>query len=266
MVLANIATAEESRLVSVGDHKLEVRIQGEGRHTIVLESGLGHDLTVWQQVADSISQSARVVSYSRSGYGQSETSDKPRTLLQIATELDALLLALEIDNPVILVGHSAGGFYVRKYAELHPEKVQGFVFVDATPEQIFLRLRNVDRERALEEEATIASMTPDRVKPEDIYFSKITRTGVYPGTGILPDVPTALISALRQEYPQFLLHSVEGKKIWLELQTDFVNQFSDHLHIVSSVSGHDVHRQYPEIVVDAIEYVMRQVSAIDDED
>jgi hypothetical protein len=39
-----------------------------------------------------------------------------------------------------------------------------------------------------------------------------------------------------------------------------------HLHIVSSVSGHDVHRQYPEIVVDAIEYVMRQVSAIDDED
>ena len=258
--------ADESRLVSVGDHKLEVLVQGAGDHTIVFESGLGHDLTVWQQVADTVGRSARVISYSRAGYGQSEASDQPRTLIQISSELDALLQALGIVEPVILVGHSAGGFYIRKYAELHPGNVAGMVFVDSTPEQIMVRLRDIDRKRALEEEATIASMTPERVKPEDIYFSQITNSGVYPGAGPLPDVPAALITAMKQEYPQFLLHSVEGKKIWLELQANFLSQFSDHLHIVSSTSGHNVHRQNPELVVDAIRYVMRQTAVDQDSD
>lgn len=261
IAIATAVAAEESQLVSVGDHDLEVRIQGNGEHTVVFESGLGHDLSVWQQVADTISQSATVVSYSRAGYGQSEASDQPRTLVQIATELNDLLLAIDIDNTVILVGHSAGGFYIRKYAELYPEKVEGLVFVDPTPEQIFVRLRTLDQERALAEEATIASMTPDRVKPEDIYFSQITSTGVYPGSGSLPDVPAVLITAMKQEHPQFLLHSIEGKGIWLELHEQLVSQFSDHLHVISSVSGHNVHRQHPDLVVDAIRYVLRQASA-----
>ncbi len=61
------------------------------------------------------------------------------------------LSALEISGPPILVGHSAGGLYIRKYAELHPERVEGLVFIDSTPEQIILRLRDIDRERALKE-------------------------------------------------------------------------------------------------------------------
>ena len=178
----------------------------------------------------------------------------------MATELNNLLVAENLSPPFILVGHSAGGFYIRKYAELFPENVQGFVFVDSTPEQILVRLREIDRERALAEEATIAGMTPDRVKPEDTYFSKITETGVYPDTGELPDVPAVLITAMRQEYPQFLLHSVKGKQAWKELHGQFVDQFSDHLHIVSSVSGHNVHREQPDVVVDAIQYVMRQTA------
>ena len=182
------------------------------------------------------------------------------TLEQVATELQNLLAAESLSPPYIFVGHSAGGFYIRKYAELYPDNVQGFVFVDSTPEQILVQLREIDRERALEEEAVMAEMTPDRVKPENTYFSKITETGVYPETGKLPDVPAALITAMRQEYPQFLLHSIEGKQAWKNLHAQFITQFSNHLHIVSSVSGHNVHLEQPDVVVSAIRYVMQQAA------
>jgi len=263
---AELSIAEESRLVSVGDHRLEVLIQGVGNHTVVFESGLGYDLDVWRGVAETVGRSARVITYSRAGYGKSDVSQIPRTVDQIATELDILLRELKIEKPIILVGHSAGGFYIRKYAQLHPDSVEGLVFVDPTPEQILIRLRDIDRERALQEEATMASMMPDRVKPEDEHFSKITKSGVYPNSGELPDVPTVLITAMKQEYPQFLLHSIEGKNIWLALQTNLISQFSDRLHIVSSDSGHNVHREHPELVVDAIEYVVRQTNSVQSEE
>lgn len=253
--------AGESNLVLVGEHRLDVSIRGQGNHTIVFESGLGHDLTVWTQVADEISRSATVVTYSRAGYGRSDSSDQPRTLQQIALELDQLLTAQDVSPPYILVGHSAGGFYIRKYAELYPDKVKGLVFVDSTPEQILIRLQELDEKRALDEQVVIESMTPDRVQPENIHFSRITNSGVYPFSADLPDVPASMVTAMKQEYPQFLMHSVEGKQAWLALQSEFIGQFSDRLHIVSSVSGHNVHREQPEIVVNAIQYVMRRSEA-----
>jgi pimeloyl-ACP methyl ester carboxylesterase len=252
------ALANEAELALVGKHHLEVSVRGEGRHTVVFESGLGHDLAGWKNVADEVSKFAKTVSYSRAGYGQSEQSDLPRTLGQIASELDALLTAQNISPPYILVGHSAGGFYIRKYAELYPEKVAGFVFVDATPENILIRLRELDEERAVKEEAVISSMTPDRVKPEDIYFSKITQSGVYPSSAKLPDVPAAMITAMKQEYPQFLMHSAAGKEAWRDLQAQFVSQFTNYQHTVLSASGHNVHREQPEVVVAAVRYVMKQ--------
>lgn len=254
------AYASEAELTLVGKHQLEVKVQGEGPHTIIFESGLGHDLTVWEDVVNEVSKFAKAVTYSRAGYGQSEKSELPRTLEQIAMELDGLLISRNISPPYILVGHSAGGFYIRKYAELFPKKVQGFVFVDATPEKILIRLRELDNEKALADESVISSMTPDRVKPEDIHFSKITHSGAYPSSANLPDVPAAMITAMKQEYPQFLMHSVEGKKIWRELQTEFVTQFAKYHHTVLSTSGHNVHREQPEVIVNAIRFVMKQAT------
>lgn len=259
--MSSPALAGEAELTLVGQHHLEVNVQGEGRHNVIFESGLGHDLNIWRDVADEVSQFAQVVTYSRAGYGQSEQSDLPRTLEQIASELDSLLTAKNISAPYILVGHSAGGFYIRKYAELYPDKVAGLVFVDPTPEKILIQLRALDKERAIREEAVINRMTPDRVKPEDIYFSKITGSGIYPSTAKLVDVPVAMITAMKQEYPQFLMHSVEGKQAWRELQTQFVTQFTDYQHIVLGATGHNVHREQPETVVAAVRYVIKQNDA-----
>ena len=43
-------------------------------------------------------------------------------------------------GPYVLVGHSNGGLYVRRYAGLYPEDVAGLVLLDATPPDLFERL------------------------------------------------------------------------------------------------------------------------------
>jgi pimeloyl-ACP methyl ester carboxylesterase len=74
---------------------------------------------------------ARVCSYDRAGYGWSEVGPKPRTSLQIAKELRALLDASGEKGPYVLVGHSFGGYNVRVFTSLYPGDVVGVVLVDA---------------------------------------------------------------------------------------------------------------------------------------
>jgi pimeloyl-ACP methyl ester carboxylesterase len=102
----------------------------------VLESGRGEDFTVWAKVQPALSRSTRTCSYDRAGFGWSEPQAGARDANSIATQLHALLLEAGITGPVVLMGHSAGGIYIRAYASQFPAAVAGLVFVDAsTPEQ-----------------------------------------------------------------------------------------------------------------------------------
>src|SRR5205807_4571886 len=55
---------------------------------------------------------------------------------QIVTDLHALLDAIQVDGPLVLVGHSWGGAVIRQYAATSPDVVKGLVFVDASHERI----------------------------------------------------------------------------------------------------------------------------------
>src|SRR5438132_118947 len=60
----------------------------------------------------------------------------PRTSKDIAEELHALLQNAGIPSPIILVGHSMGGYDVRLYASLYRDQIAGMVLVDAShPDQ-----------------------------------------------------------------------------------------------------------------------------------
>ncbi len=52
------------------------------------------------------------------------------TLLQLVSELAALLSNTGLRGPYILVGHSFGALVIRAFAHLHATRVAGLVFVD----------------------------------------------------------------------------------------------------------------------------------------
>jgi pimeloyl-ACP methyl ester carboxylesterase len=122
------------RSVDIGGFSLNLNCSGEGQPTVILESGLGIPAAGWELVQPEIAKFARVCSYDRAGYGWSEAGPFPRTSLEIARELHALLTNARVAPPYIIVGHSFGGFTARVFNQLYPTGVAGVVFVDSSEE------------------------------------------------------------------------------------------------------------------------------------
>jgi pimeloyl-ACP methyl ester carboxylesterase len=85
----------------------------------------------WSLVQPEVAKFARVCSYDRAGDGWSDWGPHPRTLHQIVYELHALLEKGGVHSPLILVGHSYGGWLVRLYASTYAQDVAGMVLVEA---------------------------------------------------------------------------------------------------------------------------------------
>lgn len=121
-------------LYTVDGRKMRINCTGSGSPTIILEAGSGGDGLVWGGVQPVLSRTTRVCSYDRAGLGWSEPRPRPRDADRIVSELHELLLSAHVTGPIVLMGHSRGGIYIRDYASRYPADVAGFVFVDsATP-------------------------------------------------------------------------------------------------------------------------------------
>ena len=105
---------------------------GAGAPTLILEAGGGETGLMWSTIQPSLSQTTRVCSYDRSGMGWSDRSLSVRDADSIARELHALLQAGDVRGPLVLVGASRGGLYIRDFAAKFPQQVAGLVFVDSS--------------------------------------------------------------------------------------------------------------------------------------
>lgn len=120
----------------VNGHRMRMSCTGSGSPAIILESGLGNDGLIWGGVQPVLVKTTRVCSYDRAGFGWSEALPAPRDADHIAVELHGLLLQAKVNGPIVLMGHSAAGIYMRNYATRYPENLAGLVFVDgSTPLQ-----------------------------------------------------------------------------------------------------------------------------------
>jgi pimeloyl-ACP methyl ester carboxylesterase len=139
----NISEARDRRfhpmpgqLIDVAGYKMHIDCTGQGTPVVILDSGLGNSYATWHTVQPPISNFVRVCSYDRAGVGYSDSSPRRRTSKDIAEELHTLLHNAGVPSPVVLVGHSMGGFDVRVYASLYRNEVAGMVLVDSShPEQ-----------------------------------------------------------------------------------------------------------------------------------
>ncbi len=118
-------------LYIVDGRKMRINCTGSGSPTIILEAGSGGDGLVWGGVQPVLSKTTRVCSYDRAGLGWSEPRPGPRDADHISSELHDLLVSAHVAGPIVLMGHSVGGLYIRDYASRYPADVVGIVFVDS---------------------------------------------------------------------------------------------------------------------------------------
>jgi pimeloyl-ACP methyl ester carboxylesterase len=137
MTWQGVATALERRdfpppgaRISVGDHQLHLFCQGDGLPLVILEAPEAGGSSAWGRVQPALAARTRVCSYDRSGLGWSEASSMTFEPGRVAGELHALLDAVKVHRPVVLVGQSLGAWYARLYAGQYPQDVTALVLVD----------------------------------------------------------------------------------------------------------------------------------------
>ncbi len=241
-----------ARFCETGDGVRSVVTAGYGGPTVVLEAGLGHDKRSWGSVFSVVSAITRCVAYDRAGYGQSEASTQSRDGLQIVHELRALLQALGIAPPYVLVGHSLGGTYMKLFAKTYPDEVAGVVLVDARHSEFTQRCRQLGVPRLIYDppELVLRGMSPAaraELKAAPLTLKQTRRAGPFPPVPLI--VLTQRKSVAR--WPDGI------RKVWEASQRDLAKMSRLGKLKVCDDATHNVHMDQPEIVVRAIAGVVR---------
>jgi pimeloyl-ACP methyl ester carboxylesterase len=181
----------QGRFIAIGPDVLHLDCRGTGTPTILLESGAMAVASTWALVRQELLNSYRVCAYDRPGLGWS-TSGRPTGCAptKVASELErALQLAGEV-GPVVLVGHSLGGLYAWRYAQLFPTRMQGIVLLDPIDPAMIDQIPDARREL----EATVRRLR---------WGSWLVRFGVVRllGQGVLP--PNGWPEGVRREAVMF---------------------------------------------------------------
>lgn len=237
--------------LDVGGHRLRCHLDGRGSPVVVFDSGMGDTLEVWDSVRPAVARFTAVVVYDRAGIGRSDPGPAPRTSRRIARELHALLSEAGVEPPYVLVGHSFGALNVLAYAAEYSEEVAGLVLVEPTPPDYPGREQELHPAEDHRRLASSIDAAPPAIKQERAAIAESIdqARGARPG----PDLPVIVLSASRRgEHPGF-------RRAWTTMQTEFAREIRATRHLFAENSGHHIHADEPELVIEAIREVVETV-------
>jgi pimeloyl-ACP methyl ester carboxylesterase len=273
-------------LVDVGGgREMYLECRGIGSSTVVLVAGLRGSAEDWNiaekpgpRVFPEVAKFTRVCAYDRPGTpvgekpSRSDPVPQPTTAGTAVADLHALLTAAGEAGPYVLVAHSYGGLIGRLYASTYPDDVSGLVLVDAlseglkdaeTPEQWAIQrkliegdvrdgvaqypaLETIDVDRSFDE---MRAASPLRQLPL-IVLSADRSWG--------PQVPSMIAAGtLPADVPQNFGYVVDAAQ--KQAQERLAKLVPNARHTTNTNSGHEIHKEQPQLVIDAIRQVVDAV-------
>jgi len=287
--LAMAAAAETANFAGLidigGGRKMFIKCSGKGSPTVVLVAGLRASADDWDisdesksPVFTGVGKFTRVCAYDRPGTpvgekpSRSDPVPQPTTAKDAVADLHALLSSAGEAAPYVLVGHSYGGLIVRLYASTYPKEVAGLVLVDAlseglqdaeTHEQWAIQRKLIEGDMresvalypALERIDVDRSFKQIRAAPPLHSIPLVVLSADRPWG---PQVPSMIASGkLSADTPPDFGYVTDAaqKKAHEQLATLVPNA----KHITKTNSGHEIHKEQPQLVIDAIREVVEAV-------
>jgi pimeloyl-ACP methyl ester carboxylesterase len=105
---------------------LHLSCTGVGSPLVILEAGAGRGADDWAKVQPTVGKLTQVCSYDR---------HPGHCCDQLIDDLRSALRETSFPPPYVLVGHSLGGLYVRRFVDRFPDDVSGLVLVDSADEK-----------------------------------------------------------------------------------------------------------------------------------
>ncbi|MGA5894511.1 alpha/beta fold hydrolase [Streptomyces venetus] len=129
--------------------EVDVHIPPHAQRAVLLDNGMGAPQEYWDWVCGALPEDMGYVRFNRPGYGLSTPGTRYglEAHFELVQELRDTYIA---DLPVVLAGHSLGGYFAAAYASLHPDAVRGVthvVMIDATEVVSLRHARRTDVDR-----------------------------------------------------------------------------------------------------------------------
>jgi pimeloyl-ACP methyl ester carboxylesterase len=278
------------QLIDIGGRRLHLLCAGSvPGPTVVIEAGSGNDSTLWDDMVRRVSKFAHVCTYDRAGLGWSDPVSGPSSIDYRAADLHMLLTTANISGPFVLVGHSYGGYIIRRFAAAYPANIAGMVLVDAPEEEFsfapegLLDIKNIGRRECYLGWLTRLGLTrlsltllpsyfdPVRDVPAEVHglmTALFLRTSRHFATADEMTSYARVPDIWRRAHGFGLLGSMplvvvsRGAKAetfleWQEAQLRLTGLSTASTHIVAEKSGHAIQFSEPGIIVRAIRRVLQ---------
>ena len=279
-------TGNLAGLVDIGDgRKMYLKCSGRGSPTVFLVGGLRASADDWDvsdkskpTVFTAVGKFTRVCACDRPGTPVSEKPSRsdpvsqPTTAKDAVADLHALLSAAGEARPYVLVGHSYGGLILRLYASTFPKEVSGLVLIDAlseglqdaeTPQQWAIQRKLIEgdvRESvalypALERIDVDRSLNQIRAAPPVRLIPLVVLSADRPWG---PQVPSMIAAGkLPADIPPDFGYVTDAAQ--KKAQERLAKLVPNEKHITNTNSGHEIHKEQPQMVIDAIREVVEAV-------
>ncbi len=272
-------------LVDIGGRSLYLECRGTGSPTVVLVAGYRSSARFWSDdlhqpeaprtmVLPGVAEFSRVCAYDRPGTiatlddevlpSRSDPIAQPRTAPDIVGEIHALLQAAGVSGPYVLAAHSLGGPIARFYASTYPDEVVGLVLVDAYSEKLEALLTPERWEALVRLNQEFGS---DTVVPIPGYGDLETlgygtsNAAMREAAAATPLAPMPL-AVLAHGRPFDLPAATRGfssealESVLRAANEDLATLVPNARFFVANDSGHDIHQEQPDLVVEAVRQVV----------
>ena len=208
--------------------------------TVFLVAGGGGTTETWDKLQPQVAAFAKVCSYDRAGLGRSSALDHRQSAAEIVDDLAALLKAAHVRPPYLLVGHSIGGVYIRRFDTLHDTQVAGIVLIDSAHEEQLWRF---------------AKSEPGALGE----YPHWTDSAAMSADGFLP--PNQHLNWHFTKPLIVIEHGIPSEPAWHEMQQDLAARSPLGKLITATESTHYIHKQQVELVTESIRTVLLQSRA-----
>ncbi len=110
-------------------HQVQYLDTGTTGTPIVILTGMGCSYEEWYEIVQTLRLTNRILSFHRHSWQEGDGIHRTSHAVQ---QLQRLLTHCNVDEPILLVGHSYGGLIAQEFAIRYPDQVKGLLLVDST--------------------------------------------------------------------------------------------------------------------------------------
>ena len=257
------------QIIELEGYSIFTKVEGEGRPLLMLHSYWG-SLILFDRLAKALSAKMKVIRIDLPGHGNSGAPPADYTFDKFALTLNELLIRLNLNEKISIIGHSMGGYIAMAFAAKFPESIGSLVLMHSPTNAAdiqSIKLRN--REGGLllkgKKELLLQVTIPSNFAPENIKSmesavnllnntsNQVTIDGALRSIYAINHRSNSMGVLQSAQYPILIIIGKNDRVYSVKAQLDEAHQIANAEVLMLKHSGHLGFMEEEELVIRRLE-------------